>query len=176
MSISKYAYIICISILAYTNLFFYPKWEKGGSEAALSWDVCGYYYYLPALFIYKDLQKVAFHPELDKKYNYQDGDFYAALPCVSGNLVMKYSAGMAVMYAPAFFIAHALAKPLGFEADGFSPIYQFAISFWICWLVVFAKIVIKIEFFGRGRGICAFALRFSNKLRGICGYFVAAIA
>jgi hypothetical protein len=151
MSLSKYAYIVCISILAYTNLVFYPKWEKSGSEAALSWDVCGYYYYLPAIFIYKDLQKVAFHPELDKKYNYQDGDFYAALPSVSGNLVMKYSAGMAVMYAPAFFIAHALAKPLGFEADGFSPIYQFAISFWsLLWgfvgLWYLRKLLLKLGF------------------------------
>jgi hypothetical protein len=137
MTLSKYAYVLCISILTYTNLSFYPKWEKGGTEAALSWDVCGYYYYLPAIFIYKDIKKVAFHAELDKKYQYQGGDFYAALPSENGNLVMKYSSGMAIMYAPAFFIAHFLAKPLGFEADGFSPIYQFAISFWsVLWAFV----------------------------------------
>jgi hypothetical protein len=151
MTLSKYAYLICISILAYTNLVFYPKWEKGGSEAALSWDVCGYYYYLPAIFIYKDIKKVAFHTELDKKYHYQGDDFYAALPSINGNLVMKYSSGMAIMYAPAFFVAHALAKPLGFEADGFSPIYQFAISFWsVLWAFVglwyLRKLLLKLNF------------------------------
>ncbi len=151
MTLSKYAYMLCICILTYTNLVFYPKWEKSGSEAALSWDVCGYYYYLPAIFIYKDIKKVAFHRELDKKYRYQEDDFYAALPSINGNLVMKYSAGMALMYAPAFFVAHALAKPLGFVADGFSPIYQFAISFWsVLWAFVglwyLRKLLLKLNF------------------------------
>jgi hypothetical protein len=151
MTLSKYAYCFCIAVLAYANLSFYPKWEKGGTEAALSWDVCGYYYYLPAIFIYKDLNKVAFHTELDKKYQYQGDGFYSALPSVNGNLIMKYSAGMAVMYAPAFFVAHVLAKPLGFEADGFSPIYQFAISFWsVLWAFVglwyLRKLLLKLNF------------------------------
>ncbi|MDZ7880306.1 MAG: hypothetical protein U5L45_21700 [Saprospiraceae bacterium] len=148
---SKYAYIVCIAILTYTNLVFYPKWKKSETEAAISWDVCGYYYYLPAIFIYKDLKKVAFHTELDKKYQYQGNDFYSALPASSGNLVMKYTSGMAILYAPAFFIAHALAKSLGFEPDGFSPIYQFAISFWsVLWAFVglwyLRKLLLKLNF------------------------------
>ena len=151
MTRSKYAYLICIAVLAYANLSFYPKWKKAHTEAALSWDVCGYYYYLPAIFIYKDLKKVAFHAELDKKYRYQGSDFYAAVPSVNGNLIMKYSAGMAVMYSPAFFVAHLLAKPLGFEADGFSPIYQFAIHFWsLLWAFVglwyLRKVLLKLNF------------------------------
>lgn len=151
MTLSKYAYILCVALLAYANLSFYPKWKKGGTEAALSWDVCGYYYYLPAVFIYKDVKKVAFHTELDKKYDYQAGDFYAALPSESGNLVMKYSVGMAIMYAPAFFVAHILAKPMGFEADGFSLIYQFAIHVWsLLWAFVglwyLRKLLLKLNF------------------------------
>jgi hypothetical protein len=151
MSLSKYAYFICIAILSYTNLVFYPKWEKSGTEAAISWDVAGYYYYLPAIFIYKDLKKVAFHDSLDRKYKYQGDDFYSASPSVNGNLVMKYTSGMAIMYAPAFFVAHVLAKPMGFEADGFSPIYQFAISFWsLLWAFVglwfLRKLLLKLNF------------------------------
>lgn len=151
MTLSKYAYIFCIAVLAYANLSFHPKWKNIGTESTLSWDVCGYYYYLPAIFIYKDLQKVGFHTQLDEKYQYQGGGFYSALPSPNGNLVMKYSAGMSVMYAPAFFIAHTLAKPLGFEADGFSPIYQFAISFWsLLWAFVglwyLRKVLLKLNF------------------------------
>lgn len=136
---SKYAYWLCVAVLTYTAFFFYPKWEKSGSEATLSWDVCGYYYYLPAIFIYKDLKNVAFHTDLDKKYQYQGGDFYAALPLntpplgaggLGHRLVMKYTSGMAIMYAPAFFTAHLLAKHLGYEADGFSKPYQMAIGIW----------------------------------------------
>lgn len=157
---SKYAYWLCVAVLTYTAFFFYPKWEKTGSEATLSWDVCGYYYYLPAIFIYKDLKKVAFHTDLDKKYQYQGGDFYAALPLntpplgaggLGHRLVMKYTSGMAIMYAPAFFTAHLLAKPLGYEADGFSKPYQIAIGVWsLLWSFVglwfLRKVLLKVEF------------------------------
>jgi hypothetical protein len=151
MTPSKIAYIVCIAFLAYANLFFYPKWQKPQGEATLSYDVCGYYYYLPAIFIYKDLKKVAFHEAIDTKYQPQGGGFYAALPSTNGNLVMKYTSGMAIMYAPAFFVAHALAKPLGFPADGFSAPYQFAISFWsLLWsfvgLFYLRKLLLKLQF------------------------------
>jgi hypothetical protein len=129
--ISKYTYWLCVITLFYAAFSFYPKWNKTGTESVLSWDVCGYYYYLPAIFIYKDLKKVAFHPDLDKEYNYQGSVYYASrVHPTTGNEVMKYTSGMAIMYSPAFFMAHALAKPLGFKADGFSLPYQFAIQFW----------------------------------------------
>jgi hypothetical protein len=149
MTPSKIAYIVCIAFLAYANLFFYPKWQKTGGEATLSYDVCGYYYYLPAIFIYKDVKKVAFHEAIDAKYQPQGSSFYAALPSPNGNLVMKYTSGMAIMYAPAFFVAHALAKPLGFPADGFSAPYQLAISLWsLLWsfvgLFYLRKLLLKI--------------------------------
>ncbi len=166
---SKYVYWLCVAVLTYTAFFFYPKWEKSGSEATLSWDVCGYYYYLPAIFIYKDLKNVAFHSDLDKKYQYQGGDFYAALPLNTLNpgvegktpplgageqghvLVMKYTSGMAIMYAPAFFTAHLLAKPLGYEADGFSKPYQMALGIWsLLWSFVglwfLRKVLLKVGF------------------------------
>jgi hypothetical protein len=154
MTPSKIAYIICIAFLAYANLFFYPKWQKPQGEATLSYDVCGYYYYLPAIFIYKDLKKVAFHEVIDAKYQPQGGGFYSALPSTNGNLVMKYTSGMAIMYAPAFFVAHALATPLGFAADGFSAPYQFAISFWsLLWsfvgLFYLRKLLLKTLSFSR---------------------------
>jgi len=44
-----------------------------------------------------------------------------------GKKVLKYSSGMALQFLPFFAIAHSLAKPLGYEADGLSPPYQFAI-------------------------------------------------
>ena len=112
--ISKYTYWLCAIALFYAAFSFYPKWNKGGSEATLGWDVCGYYYYLPALFIHNDLKHVAFHEALDKKYDYQGGTYYSSRVYEpTGNMVMKYTSGLAVMYAPAFFVAHILAKPLG---------------------------------------------------------------
>lgn len=163
---SKYSYWLCVLTLILTAFFFYPKWEKSGSEATLSWDVCGYYYYLPAIFIYKDLKKVAFHTDLDKKYQYQGSDFYAALPLkntpnTEGVMVMKYTSGMAVMYTPAFFVAHALAESLGYAADGFSKPYQMAIGVWsLLWsfmgLYFLRKVLLKLDFKDKSVGITLF--------------------
>ena len=124
---SLYAWLLAILFLAVVNLFYYPKWQHTHTEATISWDVSGYYFYLPAAFIYKDLKQVAFREEIHQKYQ-PAGSPYQAFQYESGNFVMKYSAGMAVQYLPSFLIAHAVAAPLGYPADGFSKPYQVAIS------------------------------------------------
>jgi hypothetical protein len=162
-SFSKFVYWFCTTTIIILAFTFYPKWEKSGTEAAISWDVAGYYYYLPAIFIYKDLKKVAFHNDLDKKYAYQGSDFYAALPSTNGNLVMKYTSGMAIMYAPAFLAAHALATPLGYEADGFSKPYQMAIGVWslifsLVGLWILRKVLLKAGFEDKAVGFTLLAI------------------
>lgn len=124
--LSRIACLFSIIFLLYTAFFFYPKWQKTATEATISWDVSGYYWYLPAIFIYKDLKEQSFTDSIIKKYQPTPEVFQSAMR--DGKRVMTYSAGMAVMYLPAFAIAHALAEPLGYAADGFSPPYQFAVS------------------------------------------------
>ena len=51
-----------------------------------------------------------------------------ASPLEGGGYVLKTSMGMAVLYAPFFFIAHVLAPVWGYPADGFSLPYQYAIA------------------------------------------------
>ena len=125
--LSLYAWLFSAAFLLAVNLFYYPKWKIPGAEAAISWDVSGYYFYLPAIFIYKDLKKVGFREEIHRKYQ-PAGSPYQAFQHEDGNYVMKYSAGMAVQYLPFFLTAHALARLLGYPADGFSRPYQVAIS------------------------------------------------
>lgn len=127
--LSKYAYILSVVLMCYTSFFFYPRWTKATSEASISWDVSGYYWYLPSLFIYHDLKHQEFEDSVMKKYSPTNGDFQQAMKLENGNYVMKYSSGMAVMYLPFFAMAHLLASPLGFPADGFSAPYQFAVQF-----------------------------------------------
>jgi hypothetical protein len=57
------------------------------------------------------------------------GEFLKTPPKHPENRIIKYSSGQALMEMPFFFVAHFLARPLGFEADGFSKPYQIAISF-----------------------------------------------
>jgi len=119
-------FISCFVIIAVA--LWYPKWEKPGTEATLSWDVMGYYLYLPAGLIYKDLEKVAFKEEIIKKYNPTAGFYQAFKHEKSGNYVMKYSIGLAVLYSPFFLLGHAYALISDYPPDGFSLPYQIAIS------------------------------------------------
>jgi len=88
---------------------YYPKWSKGHTEAILSWDVSGYYMYLPATFIYHDLKKCDFGEKIITDYQ-PTYDFHQAFEHKSGNRVMKYSMGQAVMFTPAFLVGHLIAS------------------------------------------------------------------
>jgi hypothetical protein len=121
------AWLACAAFLLAVNVLYYPKWKIPQTEAAISWDVSGYYFYLPAIFIYQDIEQVGFMEDIHQQYQPASSP-YQAFEHESGNRVMKYSAGMAVQYLPFFLAAHALAKPLGYPPDGFSRPYQVAIS------------------------------------------------
>lgn len=107
---------------------FYPKWNKPGTEATLSWDVMGYYLYLPAAFIYEDLGQLQFKDKIIKKYAPTSSFYQAFLHEETGKYVMKYPVGMAVLYAPFFGLGHTYALLNDYPPDGFSWPYQAAIS------------------------------------------------
>lgn len=128
MKLSLFAFFLCCALILFTGIFYYPKWNKPGSEATISWDASGYYMYLPAAFIYKDLKKIAFKDSILAKYQ-PTPDFQQAFLHSSGNYVMKYPAGQALMMLPFFTAAHLYAKySASYPADGFSYPYQVAIS------------------------------------------------
>ncbi len=120
------AWLACALILFGVTLAS-PRFLRPATEATLAWDVSGYYLYLPAIFIYKDLKQVKFLPGILEKYTPSFAPDQA-YPCAAGgNQVMKYPAGMAVLYLPFFLLAHLLASVLGYPADGFSLPYQVCI-------------------------------------------------
>lgn len=124
---SLISYLLCSCLLLYATFIFFPKWEKHGGESPLGWDVSGYYWYLPSMFIYHDLKHQPFSDSILKKYEFTPGNMQS-FTYKNGNQVLVYSSGMAVMYSPFFAIAHALAKPLGYPADGFSKPYQVSLQ------------------------------------------------
>jgi hypothetical protein len=128
-NISRYTFLLCAGIMCYASFFFYPRWKQAGPEAAISWDVSGYYWYLPSIFIYHDLKHQGFKDSILQKYQPTNTEFQQGTMADNGNYVMKYASGMAVMYLPFFTVAHILAGPLGYPRDGFSPPYQLAIQF-----------------------------------------------
>ena len=148
--LSLIAYIISIVLLFYATFFFYPKWDKKGTEATISWDVSGYYIYLPAIFIYHDIKECKFKDKILKKYG-PTPDFQQAMKIDNGNYVMKYSSGQALQYLPFFLAAHWWASNSDkYEADGFSFPYQFMItieSFFIAMIGLWFLRLILLWFF-----------------------------
>ena len=116
----KGVFLLALLILS-THFFYYPKWKLGRSEATISWDVSGYYLYLPATFIYKDLKNLDFYNDVRDKYNFTPDFQQAYLHRENGNYVMKYSMGQAIHLAPFFFCAHLYAiNSEIYQADGYS--------------------------------------------------------
>ncbi|MBO9698611.1 MAG: hypothetical protein J7604_00295 [Sporocytophaga sp.] len=126
--LSKNSLIISCVILFFASFFYYPKWEKPQSEATISWDVNGYYYYLPAIFIYKDIRELKFTDSILNKYHQTSGIDHIAMPSDNGKYVLKYSIGQSLLYFPFFLIGHFYALSSNYPADGFSFPYQIAIG------------------------------------------------
>ena len=106
-----------------------PRFGTHDVLDVISWDVFGYYLYLPAQFIYHDLALKDFTwvQHILDLYKPTIG-FYQAYMGPVGDYVLKYSMGLAILYSPFFFLAHLFAMVAGFPPDGFSLPYQVAIA------------------------------------------------
>jgi len=124
---SRYAFWLSAALLIASSVFYYPKWKQSNTEATISWDVSGYYLYLPAALIYKDIKQLNWWGGIESKYHPGPG-MGQAFQHPSGNYVMKYPMGQTLQFLPWFVTANVLAEPLGYPADGFSRPYQAAIS------------------------------------------------
>lgn len=118
--------LLLLSLIA--SHLWYPKWNIDNTEATISWDVSGYYMYLPAIFIYQDLKTCAFRDQIMEKYEPTTSWMQGYDDPVSGNHIMKYSCGQALQFLPFFLVAHLWASASSYLADGFSFPYQFCIS------------------------------------------------
>ena len=127
--ISKRTLLACYLLVVAIAFFYYPKWKQSGSEATISWDASGYYMYLPAIFIYKDIKHCHFKDYVLDTYHPTPNFQLAYIYPPTGNYVMKYSSGQAILMSPFFFAAHAIAKfSHRYPADGFSYPYQIALG------------------------------------------------
>jgi hypothetical protein len=125
---SRLAWLFCSVSIVLVSFWYYPKWKNTQTEAVISWDASGYYMYLPAIFVYHDLKELKFRDYVVTTYQPAPGFDQAFLHPESGHYVMKYSSGLALQELPFFLVAHLLASPLGYPADGFSIPYQLALQ------------------------------------------------
>lgn len=126
---AKIIYFLSLTIMLLVFFGYYPRYNKTNTQAMITWDAAGYYMYLPAIFIYKDIKKCAFADEIIRKYQPSPVFDLAFIHKKSGNYVMKYPIGQAIQFSPFFFIAHLWAKNSDkYPPDGFSFPYQLLIG------------------------------------------------
>ena len=98
--------------------------DKAKSYHGVIWaDAAGYYVYNPMWFIYGN--NAANFPD---SIEIQTGNGFQ-LNIESNKVITKYPCGVAILQSPFFLVSHALAKPLGYKADGFSRIYSIGLFF-----------------------------------------------
>lgn len=113
--------IILIAFVIINNLIFYPK-------NILSWDVFGYYLYLPFQFIYNDLGITNDSVLLSIVEKYKNSvTLYQLISLPEGYNIIKCTMGLAILYMPFFLIGHIIAIAGNFPVDGFSEPYQYSI-------------------------------------------------
>jgi hypothetical protein len=95
-----------------------------GTTQVVDWDGYGYYAYLPAAFIYDDIERYAFAEAHLATYE-MSNDLYQLMETENGSRFPIYNLGLAVVWTPAFLLTHAIVVATGIApADGMSYPYQ----------------------------------------------------
>lgn len=112
-------WLICIVVLwAILNTSFQKDYKSGIIEA----DAKGYYAYLPAVFIYHDLN-FGFYKNIELETYYNPNLYYDYRVVNNNKTINRYYAGTAICLLPFFLAGHAITLLTGFPADGYSYYY-----------------------------------------------------
>lgn len=117
--------LILLSIFATSSVYLFKF-----NGPPIRSDGIGYYAYLPAVFIHKDLSMKSLMGERAAKYNEPTPDSWAGIiKQENGNYLDKYTIGEAVMMLPFFLPAHILTIVFNQEVNGFTIFYQIFAAF-----------------------------------------------
>lgn len=117
--LSRLSFILLTALLLFLTFNRHSKSGYFNYHSELWADKAGYYVYLPAALKY-DFNPEKFPEDIDKKTG--DGFF------LGETVRTRYTYGVALLQLPFYLAADAFAETAGFEADGFSPIYHWAIN------------------------------------------------
>jgi len=136
--------IICILCLMYSAKI---NWGEGQWPRLIQSDGKGYYSWLPAVFIYHDLN-FGFFEETEIEGSYDKNRFFDYRFTHNGHTMNKYPVGVAICLLPFFIIAHVLTLIFNFSHDGYSQIYAIFVNigaiFYLFIGLTFLKKLLKI--------------------------------
>ena len=127
-----------IAVLLYAIISFYIFFNREEyRQIPFRSDPSGYYLYLPATFIYHDVEKLGFCPGVNKLYSLnRDYDFYGTTDQPGGKKLIKYAIGTSVFELPFFLIARLYCSiDRTCQDDGYSTPFTVA-GYWGCFLWV----------------------------------------
>jgi hypothetical protein len=117
---------MCV-LLASTIFLCFKQFKNNNWNRCISSDGKGYYAYLPAIFIYHDLQ-YNFVNSYESKYYLPENKVNFTID-YNSKKVNKYWLGTALLMSPFFLIAHFVSTILSLPNDGYSFIYQAMVAF-----------------------------------------------
>jgi len=125
----SFAIFFVLSAVIVFSRFLVPRWLTYDVLSIISWDVFGYYLYLPAFFLHHDLgiRDFSWAQQILDTYHPTIG-FYQAYPGPTGDFIMKYPMGLAILYSPFFVVGNLFTGMSGFPQDGLSLPYQVSIA------------------------------------------------
>jgi len=149
-------WFICLVILwAIINITFKKDYKSGIIEA----DGKGYYAYLPAVFIYHDLN-FGFFDQIEKETYYNPNIYYEYRRTVNDKTIDKYYVGTAVCLAPFFLVGHVITIITGLPVDGYSYYYTMMVHLGALFYFMLALLGLRrlLRTFRIGEMIIAFSL------------------
>lgn len=134
-SFSTFAVYLVFAAAAITSLVRNEVFQ--GTTNVINWDGYGYYAYLPGAFVFGDITDYAFAEAHFEQYEISN-EIYQLMDTDEGGRFPIYNIGLAVVWAPAFLLTHALVSLTNLApADGMSYPYQLSVvlmSLLIFWL------------------------------------------
>lgn len=119
---------------------------KDYANGLIESDSKGYYAYLPAIFIYHDLN-LGFYDSIENHRYYNPNLRYEYRAGHNGKTINKYFIGTAVCLAPFFLTGHLLTLLSDYPADGYSYYYVKSVSvaavFYLLLSLVFLVKILK---------------------------------
>jgi hypothetical protein len=116
---SAVPWLIALVVLwTIVNTSFKKDYKTGVIES----DAKGYYAYLPAVFIYHDLN-FRFYYKIERETYYNPNLYFQYLRTQNNLSINKYYAGTAICLMPFFLVGHAITLFTELPADGYSYYY-----------------------------------------------------
>lgn len=145
------------------------NWTRDSWKGVVESDAKGYFAYLPATFVYGDLNYGFYDDmEMDKYY---DPNFYFdyRFQTEDDRYYNKYFCGSAIAMSPFYLVGHVIAKSSGYDADGYSFPYIVSITlaalfYLFLGLLYLRKTLTLYEISERNKSIVLLAAAFGTNL------------